>query len=126
VKPSLEEATRRHQEYYATTTSEADRPQRQHAAQENIEARPIRLDDDVWAECQSRGKKHGTINEGIAAAFEAARTLEEQEREYAATGDPWKAVSIPQSAAKYAEKPLPRKSSQTWKRGPRPKEDKSR
>lgn len=27
--------------------------------------RPIRLDDDVWAECQRLGKEHGTINEGL-------------------------------------------------------------
>lgn len=29
--------------------------------------RPIRLDDDVWAECQRLGKEHGTINEGLRA-----------------------------------------------------------
>jgi hypothetical protein len=61
--------------------------------------RPIRLDDDVWAECQRLGKEHGTINEGLSAALEALRTLEEQEREYAATGDPWKTVKIPQAAS---------------------------
>lgn len=27
--------------------------------------RPIRLDNDVWAECQRLGKEHGTINEGL-------------------------------------------------------------
>lgn len=27
--------------------------------------RPIRLDDDVWAECKKLGKQHGTINEGL-------------------------------------------------------------
>lgn len=27
--------------------------------------RVIRLDDDVWAECQRLGKEHGTINEGL-------------------------------------------------------------
>lgn len=27
--------------------------------------RPLRLDDDVWAECQRLGKEHGTINEGL-------------------------------------------------------------
>ena len=27
--------------------------------------RPIRLDDDVWAECQRLGKEFGTINEGL-------------------------------------------------------------
>lgn len=31
--------------------------------------RPIRLDDDVWAECQRLGKEHGTINEGLRAGF---------------------------------------------------------
>lgn len=29
--------------------------------------RPIRLDDDVWAECQRLGRVHGTINEGLRA-----------------------------------------------------------
>lgn len=27
--------------------------------------RTVRLDDDVWAECQRLGKEHGTINEGL-------------------------------------------------------------
>ena len=27
--------------------------------------RTMRLDDDVWAECQKLGKAHGTINEGL-------------------------------------------------------------
>lgn len=31
--------------------------------------RPLRLDDDVWAECQRLGKVHGTINEGLRVAF---------------------------------------------------------
>lgn len=31
--------------------------------------RPLRLDDDVWAECQRLGKEHGTINEGLRVAF---------------------------------------------------------
>jgi hypothetical protein len=31
--------------------------------------RPIRLDNDVWAECRRLGKVHGTINEGLRVAF---------------------------------------------------------
>jgi len=31
--------------------------------------RPLRLDDDVWAECQRLGKEHGTINEGLRTAL---------------------------------------------------------
>lgn len=27
--------------------------------------RTVRLDNDVWAECQRLGKEHGTINEGL-------------------------------------------------------------
>lgn len=42
--------------------------------------RPIRLDDDVWAECQRLGKEHGTINEGMAAAHAALRMQEAQGR----------------------------------------------
>lgn len=52
--------------------------------------RPLRLDDDVWAECQRLGKKHGTINEGLRAKLIESST------------------------------------SQTFKRGPRPKGDKTR
>lgn len=42
--------------------------------------RPIRLDDDVWAECQRLGKEHGTINEGMATAQAALRMQEAQGR----------------------------------------------
>lgn len=31
--------------------------------------RPVRLDNDVWAEFQRLGKIHGTINEGLRVAF---------------------------------------------------------
>lgn len=40
--------------------------------------RPIRLDDDVWAECQRLGKEHGTINEGISAGQAALRIWKAQ------------------------------------------------
>lgn len=45
--------------------------------------RPIRLDDDVWAECQRLGKEHGTINEGLRAQLlsEAAPPLCDEARE---------------------------------------------
>jgi hypothetical protein len=141
--------------------------------------RPVRLDDDVWAECQRLGKEHGTINEGLAAALKALQTLEEQRRIYASTGDPWKVVSAavrvrrgPQVFTEFGPKRHPPQSipsevlesakdelvedltrgvmdkpfspempdappvtrevsgvpklNQAWKRGPRPKGDKSR
>lgn len=31
--------------------------------------RTVRLDDDVWAECQRLGKEHGTINEGLRSVL---------------------------------------------------------
>lgn len=77
--------------------------------------RPIRLDDDVWAECQRLGKEHGTINEGLSVALAALRMQETQGCVMAETGDPWKAVAVNSSAA-----------SRPYKRGPRLKGDKSR
>lgn len=38
--------------------------------------RSIRLDDDVWAECQRLGKEYGTINEGLAIAQISLRKQE--------------------------------------------------
>lgn len=61
-----------------------------------LSLRPIRLDDDVWAECQRLGKEHGTINEGLSAALAALRVREAQRRIMAETGDPWKALALPQ------------------------------
>lgn len=79
--------------------------------------RPIRLDDDVWAECQRLGKEHGTINEGIAAAFARAK---------AHIADGWQPVSAKAGDVLISVvKPLPR-SSRTFK-GPIPKpKDKKR
>lgn len=37
--------------------------------------RPVRLDDDVWAECQRLRGAHGTINEVLSAALAALRML---------------------------------------------------
>lgn len=57
--------------------------------------RPIRLDDDVWAECQRLRSAYGTINELLSAALAALRTQEAQGRVMAETGDPWKALDLP-------------------------------
>lgn len=69
--------------------------------------RPIRLDDDVWAECQRLGKEHGTINEGLAAALAALQMQKAQGRVIATISEPQKA-------------------SGSFKRGPRQKGDRTR
>jgi hypothetical protein len=82
--------------------------------------RTVRLDDDVWAECQRLGKEHGTINEGLRARLigmpTAVNTPETPEQIFQQAKDMVKA-----HVAKQVAQP-----SQTWKRGPRPKGDKSR
>lgn len=68
--------------------------------------RPIRLDDDVWAECQRLGKEHGTINEGLSAAQAALQMQEAQGR------------VVPET--------VKARMPQSGKRRPRQKEDKTR
>lgn len=86
--------------------------------------RTMRLDDDVWAECQRLGKVHGTINEGLrmrlfersAIPLPVLDGLVNQGRGNQNPDEPLaKVVTV--------TKELKR---QTWKRGPRPKGDKTR
>lgn len=83
--------------------------------------RTVRLDDDVWAECQRLGKQYGTINEGMAVAHAALKILE---------ADGWQPMSTQAGDLLIATvKPLPpssRASTRTRKRGPRPKGDRTR
>lgn len=72
--------------------------------------RPIRLDDDVWAECQRLGKEHGTINEGLRAKLIAALVTA---GDRSVMFDPADQRAVVQKAG-------------NWKRGPRQKGDKTR
>lgn len=74
--------------------------------------RPIRLDDDVWAECQRLRSAHGTINEGLRE-----RLFSSPEVEYS--------PPIPE-VPKVARLKMPKPQAQSWKRGPRPKGDRKR
>lgn len=91
--------------------------------------RPIRLDDDVWAECQRLGKENGTINEGLRKKIlpfggddipitreeVPDRALEANEK---AKSRGWRGLD--DKTAKAFE------SARSWKRGPRQKGDKTR
>jgi hypothetical protein len=76
--------------------------------------RPLRLDDDVWAECQRLGKEHGTINEGLRAQLRLGRELKPP------TWIPVDPAQLDPLEMATGEKAPPPK------RGPRPKGDKNR
>lgn len=86
--------------------------------------RPIRLDDDVWAECQGLGKEYGTINEGMAAAHAALRMQRAQGR-MIPLSQPQPLVTLDAVAPELASG-RGKVSTETWKRGPRPKGDRNR
>lgn len=74
-----------------------------------LKFRPIRLDDEVWAECQRLGKEHGTINEGLRARLFEQLTMPP-------TNEPILEV-VSREVRRYV---------QSRKRGPRAKGDKTR
>lgn len=91
--------------------------------------RTVRLDNDVWAECQRLGKEHGTINEGLRkkilpfAGDDIPTTREEVleralEQNEQAKARGWRGLDAKATKAF--------KTAEPWKRGPRPKGDKSR
>lgn len=82
--------------------------------------RPIRLDEDVWAECQRLGKEFGTINEGLRAKLlgEQETFLEKATR---TVNHPPEIIEPAPVYTPPVRLPVPK-----WKRGPRQKGDKSR
>lgn len=98
--------------------------------------RGLRLDDDVWAECQRLGKEHGTINEGLSAALAALRMQEAQGRVMAETTVAMPVYPITAEVTNAhvegddlhltVRESKPKRHVQTWKRGPRQKGDKTR
>lgn len=86
--------------------------------------RGIRLDDDVWAECQELRKTYGTINEVLAAGLAALRMLPPP----VADGmvNQGRGNQNPDEPLLEVVSREVRRQVQSWKRGPRPKGDKTR
>lgn len=84
--------------------------------------RPVRLDDDVWAECRRLGKGT-TINEGLRSVLlnDGKLITSEIERRIAAQAQPRQVAAEGQGYKLGAARPIVE-----WRRGPRPKGDKSR
>lgn len=92
-----------------------------------LTVRLIRLDDDVWAECQRLGKEHGTINEGLRAQLLKPPPVRINISELSGVPTYCPACGRKDGhslACSQSKEPV--ETGRTWKRGPRQKGDKSR